>query len=755
MKLHLTKKTSYFFIILFLCGLSRLSAQVSGDYRTVGSGDWAAFATVWEKYDGAMWAVATAVPGSTNNVTIRTGHDVTFTALASCKNLTIETGASLKGSSTFRVYGATLRVDGTLGINTGANAMILEPSIPAADGTSMTITGSGAEVVVNRLRPNVTGLTIVIDINMFTNPVTGAAGVGANGKDNTTFTINAGKTVRTAPLAYVSGGASGSNDPGTSAIWTINVNGTLNVGTDNNSAGLGTATTNFNLRGGAGKSATLNVGSAGVVNIAGSLLAPDGTTSNTATAGTATVNVSAGGLINFVGFGSTPTGTGQCDISKATTTIAGTVDFGACSPGTNRSLGTATVTGRLRLKDSGFPVGATTLSAGSTVEYYGATKLSSTQATYQNLEINSSAGNDTLTTAVTVNGTMTMTIGKLFLGNYDLTLNSSLVGASGSNKYFVTNGTGSLIRNNIVIPTLFQIGVSETSYDPFGVVPSGSSSFKARVSETITNPVSNPTLIVQREWTIDRTAGSGSVTMTLQHDASAPLNSFNGANPVAVAHWTGAAYENLTASYSSNTFALASVSSFGNAFVGGNTASIPVEMTVFKAYAKGAVNILDWSTATERNNREFVIERSVNGHDYQTIGAVKGYGNSNIVQNYSFTDDAAPLSVAYYRLRQIDFDGKETTSKAVTVARSGNTKAGLDKLYPSVTSDVLTLEMTTNGNTTLTIIDLLGRVVSTKQLGDNTGFLIQRLDVSSLNNGLYFINIQSGNSHITEKFEKQ
>lgn len=740
MKLHFkTIQTSSTILLLAVFGMfTAFTTLQAATVTAKATGLWSATST---------WDTGT-VPTSADDVVIPDTYTVTVDASAKvCKNITVNgvltSSAVLTSPFYLRIYGTTLTVNSTGSIPiTGLSVELY--------GTALTITGTGS-INLCRVRPTLASSTLTIDADMTLNYVGG--GFYANGKDAITLTVNPSKTLTTAVGCYLSPTASTSSDANPAVDFTINVNGTVVLGSPS-----GANSTNLSLRSGAGKTGTLNVGSTGTLNINGNLFAP------AATGGNAVVSVSAGGKINFTGSG---TAAGQCDISKATTTIAGTLDLfnqsqsiGSATNG--RSLGTATITstGTLRLQDAAFPpqgigTGTATLSPGSTVEYYGATSLGTTPTTYENLVINTSTGSASLASSITVNGTMTMTIGKLLLGNYDLTLNGSLVGASGSNKYFVTNGTGSLIKNNIFVPTLFQIGVSETSYDPFGVVPSGSSSFKARVSETITNPVSNPTLIVQREWTIDRTSGSGTVTMTLQHDASAPLNSFNGANPVSVSHWTGSTYEQLAASYSSNTFALAAVSSFANAFIGGNAASIPVEMITFKGYTKGAVNILNWSTASERNNREFVIERSLNGHDYQTIGSVKGNGNSAVVQNYNFTDDAAPLSIAYYRLRQIDFDGKENVSKAITLARSGNAKAGLEKIYPSVTSDVLTIEMTTNGNTTLTITDLLGRVVSTKQLGDNTGFIAQRIDVSSLAKGLYFINFQSGSTRITEKFEKQ
>jgi hypothetical protein len=770
MKRNLQTNFTLLLLAFLLQGTTTLSAQVLGDYQSFATGDWLTAAT-WQRYDGAAWQTTTATPSTTSNVTIKSGHVVSLTSTTStpsAKNLTIEAGATVNGTGTLRVYGSTLRVDGTLAYSAGANALILESAIPPADGTTLTITGTGSEVQVNRLRPNLTGLTIIIDINLFANTVAGAAGIGANGKDGTVFTINAGKTARTAGTSYISGGASGSADPGTSANWILNVNGTLNVGTADGLAGTGIApgsssttpaTTNLNLRGTIGKTAALNVGSTGVVNIAGSMFAPDGTTTNTATAGTATVTVAAGGLINFVGYGVAPSTNGQCDIGKATTTIAGTVDFGN-SQTTPRSLGTANVTGRLRIKDSGFPSGATTLGATSIVEYYGANTLPTVPTTYQNLEINSSGGACTLGSSIAVTGTMTMTIGKLILGAYDLTLNGGLVGASGSNKYFVTNGLGSLVRNNLNASTIMQIGVSESSYDPFSVFPIGTGSYKARVGTTFTYGIIDATRLVQREWTVVQTAGSGASAITFQHDATAPLNSFSALLPKIIGRWNSGIWEELTPIYGfplpANTFGLSAlITTFGTFVVGNAGAVIPVELLAFKGYAKGNYNHLEWATASERNNAEFAVERSADGVNFSKIGSVKGNGTRNAVSNYTFTDFEGPLSISYYRLRQIDNNGNATTSKSITIARNDKVQEGILKTYPTATDAVLNVDFNANTGVTFKVIDLLGRTVLTKVTQNNNGFNSTQIDVSTLSNGMYVLSFETATSKSIEKFEKR
>ncbi len=765
--LHTSIKTTLCLFTLFLSvSFTPLAAQVLGDYQSVATGDWDAPST-WQVFTATGWVAATQIPqlSPTSNVTIKTGHSITFlSTLKNCRNLTVEAGASLLGNATIRFTGPTVRVDGTLGVTSGGVAFFLEPSTAPADGTTATITGTTTEISINRLRPNLTGLTVIIDANMYINPgqSTGGAAIGGNGKDGIVFTINAGKTVRTAPLGYLSCGASGSNDPTLIANWIVNIDGTLNVGTDvNGLAGTGIppgtsatvpAPTYFNLRNGAGKTSTLNVGSTGVINIAGSLLAP------TATAGTATVNVAAGGLINFVGYGASPVGTGQCDISKATTTVAGTIDFNNCGAGT-RSIGTANVTGRLRMKDGGYPSGAVTLGGASVVEYYGGATLPATPITYQNLEINSSTASCTLGATATVTNAMTMTVGKLILGAFDMVLNGTLVGASGANKYFVTNSTGSLVRNNISASTIMQIGVSETSYDPFSVLPSGSGSFKARVGTTFTYPVADATRLVQREWTVVQTAGANPGAITLQYDATASVNSFNGALPTIIGFWNNTTWIETDCLYGgfflpARTFGLTGATVVSGTFVAGNKGAVfPVELMSLTAVAKGNANIIAWQTASERNNAAFYIERSSNGTDFATIGHVKGAGTTATPQYYTFEDASPVVGVNYYRLKQVDVDNNTATSKVVSV--NNDKRSGSFKFYPSVSETFLTVDYTTTDAATFNITDMLGRIVLTKTIAHNDGASSVILDVQGLSNGLYVVSVDTKGGRQVSKFEKR
>ena len=173
-------------------------------------------------------------------------------------------------------------------------------------------------------------------------------------------------------------------------------------------------------------------------------------------------------------------------------------------------------------------------------------------------------------------------------------------------------------------------------------------------------------------------------------------------------------------------------------------------MTAVSAINKGNVNTINFTTASEKDLKGFQIERSATGTEgWSIIGTLKPKGASD----YTLTD-AQPLAVSYYRVRSIDLDGKENVSKTVVVARTG-AKNEVQKIYPSVASDILTVETITNNAATLTVTDLTGRTVLTKDLGKVEGFSSTPLSISNLANGLYLLIFETNGVKSVQKFVKQ
>jgi hypothetical protein len=99
-----------------------------------------------------------------------------------------------------------------------------------------------------------------------------------------------------------------------------------------------------------------------------------------------------------------------------------------------------------------------------------------------------------------------------------------------------------------------------------------------------------------------------------------------------------------------------------------NGVTLPVTWLGFDGVYKHKTTQLVWSTAVEKNNKVFVVERSLNNKTFEAVGLVKGSGTTNMATKYQFSDVQLPdVSVLYYRLKQIDYDGKFNYSQVIKV----------------------------------------------------------------------------------------
>ena len=83
----------------------------------------------------------------------------------------------------------------------------------------------------------------------------------------------------------------------------------------------------------------------------------------------------------------------------------------------------------------------------------------------------------------------------------------------------------------------------------------------------------------------------------------------------------------------------------------------PVKFSLFNLEKFNYNSIVSFSTVSETNNDYFTIERSGDGRNFESIGAIKGAGNSNQELSYEFVDESPLAGINYYRIKQTDFDG--------------------------------------------------------------------------------------------------
>ena len=182
------------------------------------------------------------------------------------------------------------------------------------------------------------------------------------------------------------------------------------------------------------------------------------------------------------------------------------------------------------------------------------------------------------------------------------------------------------------------------------------------------------------------------------------------------------------------------ISSFNTAWtLASQTSPLPIELLRFDASSGEKDVFVSWITATELNNEYFDVERSVDGDNFITIGRVAGAGNSSSERYYDFIDTEPLSGVSYYRLRQVDYDGKTSLSELVAVDRNRTSSKGYT-LSPNPAADHIVLSSTAVAREALTvrIIDMGGRTVITQQCDFSVS--VQRvLEVKGLSRGIYSV----------------
>ncbi len=162
---------------------------------------------------------------------------------------------------------------------------------------------------------------------------------------------------------------------------------------------------------------------------------------------------------------------------------------------------------------------------------------------------------------------------------------------------------------------------------------------------------------------------------------------------------------------------------------------LPIQLVHFDAEERNGNVVLNWMTASEKDNNYFTVERSKNGQYWTDIITVKGSGNTTEMMSYSAIDSHPISGKNYYRLRQTDYDGRSTYSRIAVVDLMNLSGAGIS-LYPNPTSGKITMA---GGGRPLGIYDILGRnvVQLVRIYEDSRDQFI--LDFTALSDGLYYL----------------
>ncbi len=183
------------------------------------------------------------------------------------------------------------------------------------------------------------------------------------------------------------------------------------------------------------------------------------------------------------------------------------------------------------------------------------------------------------------------------------------------------------------------------------------------------------------------------------------------------------------------------------------TTILPVEWLSFEATQIDENVLLEWSVASELNNRQYELEHSSNGIAFTNIGTVEGAGTTTDKQHYQFVDDHPRPGSNYYRIRQVDMDGsyKFSTLKEVFFE---NSELAINAVYPNPVRSRLGISMNAalSGKVSVSVVNTLGQTVLQQSRFLQKGNNDIGLSTASLSTGVYHLLIEQNGVFRQVKF---
>jgi hypothetical protein len=288
----------------------------------------------------------------------------------------------------------------------------------------------------------------------------------------------------------------------------------------------------------------------------------------------------------------------------------------------------------------------------------------------------------------------------------------SLAGVGIFNARAIINGTsysantnlgtvapGAIILNGATVSS-FQNGGDDVctmflNYTVSGGGPSGSGITVPYVNQTGTSPNFDKNFSLTGQSINVSNLGNGTYTLTVSHNLFGRFGSvtcFGSTNPFT----TGTLGTPLVFTFTIDV-------------------SLPVSLSSFKVKSNGAAHIVAWITEQEKEHHFFAVERSKDARAWQELGRVASReSNSTQGSQYAFEDSKPLKGVNYYRLRQVDLDGRVTYSSIVSLTQG---KVFTGSIHPNPVREQLQVTMPDEEGTLL-LYDMVGKLLIQRQISD-------------------------------------
>jgi hypothetical protein len=374
-----------------------------------------------------------------------------------------------------------------------------------------------------------------------------------------------------------------------------------------------------------------------------------------------------------------------------------------------------------------------------------------------NLIVNKFSGLLQLGAGLTVNNVLTFTNGKISLGAYDLTLINTGLAVSGATavRYVIADGAGRLTQAVANGGTrVYPVGTA-TDYMPATIVLTAGSvtdNISIRMKDKVftqgeagTEVVANA---VKAIWVISEAViGGSNATVTLQWPLVTEMTGFNRTFSRLAQYttfWNYGPSDIAATGANPYTVSRAGITSFST-FAVSMLSTLPVTWLSISGRNENDKNHIQWTTALEHNNTGFIVEASPDGRSFKAIGNVPGGANSNTIRQYSFIHQKLMLPINYYRVKQVDADGKFSYSAIIKLENSGININALQFLpNPVVNTASLTIHSARAKAGIVQVLDAGGKIVSSLEIKLRTGYNTVVMDLAFLKAGLYFFQFNDG-----------
>ncbi len=322
---------------------------------------------------------------------------------------------------------------------------------------------------------------------------------------------------------------------------------------------------------------------------------------------------------------------------------------------------------------------------------------------------------------------------------------SSLHFAVGSSDYIYSTNNRLMARiNNLSAPlncVTAQVQNGGSTWQPF---LGGERSAKVfAITPTTNSATANYTLSLY--YTVAELGGKNPANLRIAKTSALTAGDATNANSVVVT-------PTVTTLGTGTVVFTAPFTGFSRFFLVDAAVTLPIELVSFTGRPDGANTLLKWATAWEENNREFEIEASADASTFTRLGTVPTQGNGTSGHTYNYVHVAPPPGTTWYRLRQVDNDGRSTYSPVISVTHAqALTKA---YLFPVPAKESVTVNFgSALTNATVELFSTYMKLLHREKLtGSRNRY---DLPLTGRAAGLYFVRITGGNEPVTLQLLKQ